>query len=393
MIRDNLIEHISGGNHELFHSNVLAYIARNHPDLFVDLFPEVKEELNGFERDDVEREKKNLDLSIRNKNFKKKGQDSEEDEFLLVLENKMKSFPNMEQLQKYNETCKSKAYILLSLLPSNEDVINRIGWKLVTYDDLAERLRGLTERNPYQIDGFFHTFLTYYVEYIESLSKKVREIKKEFDSSLTSVKIKDYLESNENDNKDLPDWQKLFIRKIRFQLVAELIKEKSKGDKLICNSGVVRGWIPFIELIPYTRDELNKAPYNYWVQIYDDHIERGFTIRYESISDGEKLKKERPGKRIQKKRQEFFDKIWKACMEKPLLKEIADILDTKFDLSSFRIKDEANQPEFRGYIYENNAMIDLHSDLPDLTIDKFVDSMVLEMKEIRSLIEKEIIIS
>lgn len=383
MVNDNLIEYLSGGNHELFHTNLLAYIARHYKNLFVKLFPEVEDILTDYDSDDVEREKKNFDLSIKNKQS-----DHDKDEYLLILENKMKSFPDMEQLQNYRKKGTSKAYILLSLLETDEKALIEKGWQLVKYSEVASRLRCELNKKNNQIDNFFFTFLNYYVEYLQTLSKMIEEITAEFTNGLSSIKIKEYFSTNENDNENLPNWQKLFIRKVRFQLVSEEIKKQFKSDALICNAGVVRSWIPFIDLIPYSKKELDSTDYHYWIQLYDDHIERGFAINYDAVSVGAELKKSRPKNKRQKDRADFFKNVWKACMEIDLLKKIAKTLVDRYNLISFGKEAAHNSSEFRGYIYDNAVMIDLHSDLPDISIKEFIDSIVSETKEIRCLIEK-----
>lgn len=387
MDKDNLIEYLSGGNHELFHSNLLAYIAKRYKETFPVLFPEIKDVLTGFDEKDVEREKKNFDLSIKNR---KARLDNDEEDYLLILENKMKSFANMEQLQKYREKSRSKSYILLSLLDPDKEDLREIGWQLITYDELASRLKSLIDNNKIKIDKFFSTFLEYYVKYIQNLSDIVKQIKKDFNNSLDSKTIQEYLYTNENDNEDIPNWQKLFVRKVRFQLVCERIKLKIKGNDIICTTGIVRGLIPFMEVTPHSKEELDKKIYNYWVLIYDDHIERGFTIHYDFVPGGDELKKNRPKKRAQKERQKFFESVWDKCMKINLFKNISQTLSQKYNLPEFEIKEKENTPEFRGYIYDSFAMIDLHSDLPDITIQEFIDSIAAETIEMRSLINQDL---
>ena len=393
--KDNLIEYLSGGNHELFHSNLLAFMAKHYKEIFLELFYEVKDVLADYDSEDVEREKKNFDLSIKNKKAAssktaESEKDKNEEDYLLILENKMKSFPNMEQLQEYKEKGKSKSYILLSLLDADKKELSEAGWKLIKYSDLASRLDTILGNDEVQIDNFFRTLLKHYVKYLQNLSKKVEQITDDFNNSLDTVNIQDYLATNENDNDDLPDWQKLFVRKIRFQLVSERIKQKTKGETLICNAGVVRGWIPLIELVPHTKEELDKKDYNYWVQIYDDHIERGFTIHYDSVPGGDGLKKSRPKGRAKKERQKFFENVWKECMKINLFENISQTLAQKYKLSEFgeKANENENASEYRGYIYDTFTMIDLHSDLPDIAIGEFIDSIVEESKEIRYLIEQ-----
>ena len=113
--------HLSGANHELFHSNLLAFLAKYEPAYFRKIFSLPDDFQYNLAK--VYREKNKFDLSLVRDvpNPRKKGQFKEET--VLVLENKFKSLPSEKQLKDYhkkatdtNKTVTDCHFILLSLL-------------------------------------------------------------------------------------------------------------------------------------------------------------------------------------------------------------------------------------------------------------------------------------
>lgn len=140
---------LSLGSKELFHSNFLAVLwEQNHEESFLnmidDLLPEDRKinvsELLKKEGLTLYREKNNLDISIRHTENDKEIID-------IVIENKVKSIPYEEQLQKYEDKVKknpkdiSATYILLTLANKfpNQEAIKK-EWSIITYTDLAKKI-------------------------------------------------------------------------------------------------------------------------------------------------------------------------------------------------------------------------------------------------------------
>src|SRR5690606_14227209 len=85
---------LSLSSKELFHSNFIAWIV----DLYKNEFSVILSQRLGLkitEIKKIERETKNIDLSIHYKN--------ENEDRLIVIENKVKSLPDKKQLEKYQE--------------------------------------------------------------------------------------------------------------------------------------------------------------------------------------------------------------------------------------------------------------------------------------------------
>ena len=373
-----MIEYLSGGNHELFHSNVLAYIAQKYPKYFRDLFSHLG--INNFEDDfskNVLREEKHFDFAIRKTNG------DTGNEYTLILENKMKSIPDMEQLAEHSKKASADHKILLTMIEVKPENIEN-GWKQVTYAELAEVME--RERDVYKFDSFFEKFLEEYISYVRNLSSKVEEIKKKFEEGKDNLKIKKFLSENDV-SPETRKWEKLFLRKVRFQLVADEIKSKY-NKPIFCKAGIVRSNVPFIELLPYTKDEIKSEKNKYWIQIYDNHIERGFWLSYDDIKD-KKLIKNRPRSRAKKPRIDFFNSLWDISMGIEQFNEIAVMLTKEpFNLTEFSRENKNDQMEdFHGYIYNDATLFYIRTEFNDSTISEFTDKIILELNKVCEILE------
>lgn len=141
---------------ELFHSNFLAWLFENHPTSLKILGLEPPEKCA------VEREAKHIDLTI-----------SGDGQILAIIENKVKSLPDLAQLKRYNAHAPDHARkILLTLMPASFDAKSEAGWDELSYKSLSEKLKdwcaketGLTPRDK--------EFIRAYQEMISTLSELV----------------------------------------------------------------------------------------------------------------------------------------------------------------------------------------------------------------------------
>ncbi len=128
-IIDNLNQsplfNLSLSSKELFHSNFIAWVADTYKEEFGKAFLEgINLTLENATIQKVYREQKNLDLT-----FEYQGQ-------TVIIENKVKSVPNKDQLIKYrNKNGTNKTYILLTLITPTFNP-KSIDWQLLTYKDL-----------------------------------------------------------------------------------------------------------------------------------------------------------------------------------------------------------------------------------------------------------------
>lgn len=118
------MQRMSLGSKELFHSNFLSWLFETYPDTVKVVFDIDVTVCN------VQREKSNLDMLVRDGG-----------EPVLIIENKVKSYPDLAQLLAYNGKFPDvKRRVLLTLV--RPDVAPPEPWKLLSYADLATCLRG-----------------------------------------------------------------------------------------------------------------------------------------------------------------------------------------------------------------------------------------------------------
>lgn len=169
---------ISLGSKELFHSNFLAFIWDCDKQAFLNmiyhLLPEGKKinvsELLGKEGLTIYREKENLDLCICHT-------ENNKDCIDIVIENKVKSIPYIEQLDEYRQTAAkpqyknsaSVTYILLTLATEfpNKEAIER-DWNIITYDQLVKAIKQYYHKN--NIEPRLQQYVADYTDFIDKLS-------------------------------------------------------------------------------------------------------------------------------------------------------------------------------------------------------------------------------
>lgn len=177
-LHQNPMFRISLGSKELFHSNFLAFLWDCDKQAFLnvinDLLPKGKKinvnELLGKEGLTIYREKENLDLCICHTENNKECID-------IVIENKVKSIPYIEQLDEYRQTAAkpqyknsaSVTYILLTLateFPNKEAIAE--DWKIITYDQLVEAIKQYYRKN--NMEPRLQQYIEDYTDFIDKLS-------------------------------------------------------------------------------------------------------------------------------------------------------------------------------------------------------------------------------
>lgn len=180
-LHSNPMFRISLGSKELFHSNFLAFLwdcdkqaKKAFLNMINDLLPEGKKinvnELLGKEGLTIYREKENLDLCICHTKNNKECID-------IVIENKVKSIPYIEQLDEYRQTAAkpqyknsaSVTYILLTLATEfpNKEAIER-DWNIITYDQLVEAIKQYYRKN--NMEPRLQQYIEDYTDFIDKLS-------------------------------------------------------------------------------------------------------------------------------------------------------------------------------------------------------------------------------
>lgn len=147
---------MSLGSRELFHSDFLSWLFETYPPVLKQIF--------GLTLDEcvVERERKHLDMVIR--------QDSESDP-VLIIENKVKSYPEADQLARYAlkfPAVEKRVLLTLFTPPPSVHALSP-SWETLHYEDLAEKLR--TWRSEAEIATEHHTYIDDYILLISNLAK------------------------------------------------------------------------------------------------------------------------------------------------------------------------------------------------------------------------------
>lgn len=133
-LRNSAMYNLSLSSKELFHSNFLAWLGNNpatkfyFAKVFNELIPRLNLQLNGNWT--VEREDKHFDLCVK-----------ENGQYLLVIENKVKSIPNKSQLDEYHGKIHNNTHCLLLTLaddfPHKASISSEKIWGIKTYGELA----------------------------------------------------------------------------------------------------------------------------------------------------------------------------------------------------------------------------------------------------------------
>lgn len=177
-LHKNPMFRISLGSKELFHSNFLAFLwdcdKQASLNVINDLLPKGKKinvnELLGKEGLTIYREKENLDLCICHTENNKECID-------IVIENKVKSIPYIEQLDEYRQTAAKPqyknstavTYILLTLadvFPNKEAIAK--DWNIITYDQLVKAIKQYYHKN--NIEPRLQQYVADYTDFIDKLS-------------------------------------------------------------------------------------------------------------------------------------------------------------------------------------------------------------------------------
>ena len=238
---------LSLSSKELFHSNMLAWIAEDADTekLFVEILKlfgveeaKAQDFAEKIRKDEymVLREYKNFDLCICEKESAPntvKGY--KEGQMLLVLENKFKSIPYKAQLEKYQQKAydlnKRKAYphfVLLSLTQNAYEFnfkqktfsVNGCDWHYVSYKDYADLLL-----NDSSVKDFKREVIKDYANYIKEFSNYLSQNLPQF---ITSGKWTSTLAPNDDLKQIRMDdiWQKLIANLILIELCKKGIEEK-----------------------------------------------------------------------------------------------------------------------------------------------------------------------
>jgi hypothetical protein len=157
-LKKSPIFNMSLSSKELFHSNFIGWILDTYPEELSIFFKDKLEIQNDNIITNVKREKSNIDILF------------ELGDTLVLIENKVKSIPYIEQLNKYelkqfDSNFTNIKYMLLTL---KEPKIKSDNWIYINYNELIEYLKNMAISNQY------HHFLVHdYIDFINILYENI----------------------------------------------------------------------------------------------------------------------------------------------------------------------------------------------------------------------------
>lgn len=138
-LNHSLTYQMSLGGRELYHSNVWCWLMKQNSAFIRVFFPSFDPEKDNVES--IQREWLNMDLVIELANQK-----------IYIIENKLKSLPYSEQLQKYTEKAEAKGYRILGKVYTGVcDTLTkeeRKDWDFISYSDIAKGIEKQLECSP-----------------------------------------------------------------------------------------------------------------------------------------------------------------------------------------------------------------------------------------------------
>lgn len=178
---------MSKGSMELFHSNFWSWLINEIDNEYVLAF--VKDRmiyLNNIQN--AEREKKHTDILI---NYGKQA---------IVIENKIKSLPDKNQLKKYEESIGKNFYFGVCVYPYDfEDDIILENWSFITYDEILNGIERITIKNKQKLldnvdtnEKFYYDLICEYVDMTRNVIEIIKSQKENISNNIiTSEDVKE----------------------------------------------------------------------------------------------------------------------------------------------------------------------------------------------------------
>lgn len=156
---------MSLGSHELFHSNIWAWMMKKYPSSIHKVFS-----IEEIESPEIKREFKNRDITIKNEKSKD----------IWIIENKFKSIPYAEQLLKYKNNCLKEEKFCGGILACiSEPEFEVEGWRVLTYEEI---LSNIEEFLPEIHDDTDYTVLKDYILVTKATVKLIKDKLESVDS-------------------------------------------------------------------------------------------------------------------------------------------------------------------------------------------------------------------
>ena len=171
--------YLSSGSKELFHSNFLYWLGTNYRDKFQELIARLLN-INSLwpEGWTLRREYLHLDLCITYQKEKKngKGKKGTEECVFIIIENKVKSLPDIVQLKRYEKKFSGRNsgcyYAVLSLVngfSGSKIIEKKSNWRLHYYNEQAKLIEDIFKGSDVKPEHL--TYIKDYCQYVQELSK------------------------------------------------------------------------------------------------------------------------------------------------------------------------------------------------------------------------------
>lgn len=360
----DFIERLSGGNHELFHSNLLAFLAEHEPEFFKYLF-----ECGDYEKAEVGREENNLDLCLYNKEGKK----------VLILENKMKSIPSLAQLKRYATANKKDVtsdckYILLTLItPVWEFGENDVKWDIITYKKLIDRMQTYLIQNFAASLSYLLAFIHNYIAYVKQIVGMVNDAKKLFETDkYDCFTLQDYCNYG---NNFAQNWEKNLSKKALSQACLQHLLKECGNIDLIYQTLYNHGEAGFEILIPlFPQEHCEENPSDmFFIHMQGTSLNRGFRIYTENgkTYKGNRKSKTQCGLTLRGK---FLYEVWQETLERNIPKNINE------SLKEFGVRlDSYKDTVMHAYVFDKFVMPYLNS--TEVNQDSLLKDVLNKMKK------------
>lgn len=178
-LKKSFVYNASLGSKELFHSNTWAWLLERDKK-FVKVFFDI--DIEKVEIKNILRESKNIDLTVETK---KHG--------LYIIENKLKSIPSKEQLEKYTKDNNGVTKGLLTGVIQTLDLSELEKWSFTDYKTIAKKIREVLPSS--ELNTNENKYVEEYCGVIEKISCLLNDDNKEdilkFSDALNEIRLGD----------------------------------------------------------------------------------------------------------------------------------------------------------------------------------------------------------
>ncbi|MEG2254876.1 MAG: PD-(D/E)XK nuclease family protein [Vagococcus sp.] len=262
LLKESPLFQLSLSSRELFHSNFLYWLLTNYNEESTALFASYINTNSPLKIVSVSREEKNIDLTVTFKNENK-------EEVKLYIENKVKSIPYKEQLEKYVAKLKEGSFLLLSLSKPNQEILEDMKWSVMDYRELSQRLSSIKMNMK---NNYHQSLMEDYIEFISLLQDLADNItNQEFRvyDIYSGNSVMNQLKEIRVDDLFIKLKHQEMVDKIRIQANKSIELGNLSSDKLVLQQAYTRG-----TGITDTR---------YWIKI-SDKKQIGFAVQLQELS-------------------------------------------------------------------------------------------------------------